>query len=110
MKTASRATVGVRELKSALSAYLRRVRRGESIVVTDRGTAIARIVPADLPDGLLRMMQRGEVTWSGRKPKIEAPRARTRGPKTVADIVVEDRESRAEELVTTISVSKARRR
>lgn len=110
MRAESRSTVGVRELKSALSAYLRRVRRGESIVVTDRGTAIARIVPAGVPDGLLRMMQRGEVTWSGRKPRIEAPRARTRGHETVADIIIEDRESRAAELLRAISPPKSRRR
>ncbi|MGH9416494.1 MAG: type II toxin-antitoxin system Phd/YefM family antitoxin [Terriglobales bacterium] len=39
-------SVGVRELKSQLSAYLRRVRAGEPVAITDRGKAIAEIVPA----------------------------------------------------------------
>ncbi|MGH7149772.1 MAG: type II toxin-antitoxin system Phd/YefM family antitoxin [Planctomycetota bacterium] len=38
-------TVGVAELKSRLSEYLRRVRRGQTIVVVDRRTPIARLVP-----------------------------------------------------------------
>ena len=38
-----RATIS--ELKGGLSAYLRRVKSGESIVITDRRTPVARIVP-----------------------------------------------------------------
>lgn len=36
----------ISELKSRLSHYLRRVRAGETIVVRDRNTVIARIEPA----------------------------------------------------------------
>jgi prevent-host-death family protein len=38
-------SVKVAELKSKLSEYLRRVRRGHSVTVLDRETPIARIVP-----------------------------------------------------------------
>lgn len=37
--------VRIAELKSRLSEYLRTVRRGESLAVLDRDTAIAHIVP-----------------------------------------------------------------
>jgi prevent-host-death family protein len=37
--------VGVAELKAHLSEYLRGVREGEEVVVTDRDTPIAKIVP-----------------------------------------------------------------
>jgi antitoxin (DNA-binding transcriptional repressor) of toxin-antitoxin stability system len=37
--------VRIAELKSKLSEYLRAVRRGESLAVLDRDTAIAHIVP-----------------------------------------------------------------
>jgi prevent-host-death family protein len=37
--------VGIAELKSRLSEYLRAVRRGETISVLDRETPIAQIVP-----------------------------------------------------------------
>lgn len=38
--------VGVRELRQNLSRYLERVRRGEVLVVTDRGEEVARLVPS----------------------------------------------------------------
>jgi prevent-host-death family protein len=38
--------IGIAELKDGLSAQLRAVEAGDSVEVTDRGRAIARIVPA----------------------------------------------------------------
>ena len=37
--------VGVRELRQNLSVYLRRVRRGEPLVVTERGRPVATLQP-----------------------------------------------------------------
>ncbi|MYE00633.1 MAG: type II toxin-antitoxin system prevent-host-death family antitoxin [Alphaproteobacteria bacterium] len=37
--------VTVSEVKNSLSAYLRRVRAGETVLVLDRTTPVARIVP-----------------------------------------------------------------
>lgn len=37
--------VGIRELRDNLSRYLDRVRGGEEVVVTDRGHAVARVLP-----------------------------------------------------------------
>lgn len=39
------ARVGVRELRQNLSVYLRRVERGESLVVTEHGRPVARLAP-----------------------------------------------------------------
>jgi len=38
-------TVGSRELKNRLGRYLGLVRKGETILVTDRGKAVARLIP-----------------------------------------------------------------
>ena len=38
-------SVGSRDLKMRLGAWLRRVRRGETVVVTDRGEPVAEIRP-----------------------------------------------------------------
>jgi prevent-host-death family protein len=38
--------VGVRELRQNLSRYLDRVKDGESLVVTERGREVARLVPS----------------------------------------------------------------
>jgi prevent-host-death family protein len=62
-------TVGVRDLKNKLSEYLRRVRLGESLLVTDRGVVVAELLPpgqgqADpsVPAGLQWLNQRGLLT------------------------------------------------
>ena len=38
-------TVGLRELKNRLSAYVRHVRAGHPVVVTDRGQVVAELRP-----------------------------------------------------------------
>ncbi len=62
-------TVGVRELKNSLSEYLRRVRSGESVLVTDRGEIVAELAPPGLgavdpsiPPGLSALSRRGLAT------------------------------------------------
>jgi prevent-host-death family protein len=58
-------TVGLRELKNNLSAYVRAARNGETVVVTDRGQAVARLVsPVETTESehpLAEMARRGEV-------------------------------------------------
>jgi prevent-host-death family protein len=39
--------VGSREFKNRMGRYLREVRRGRSLVITDRGKPVAKIVPPD---------------------------------------------------------------
>jgi prevent-host-death family protein len=83
--------VGVRELKSSLSQYLKRVRKGESIVVTDRGEPIARIIPVGIPEGIAKLMAEGRVTWSGKpfRPPEKLVRPRPGPPFSV--YISEDR-------------------
>ena len=89
-----RTQVSIRELKSRLSHYLRLTKAGESVVITERGKPIGRIVPIGKPlDGrLAAMTESGLAEWSGQRLKSAAPVARVRGTQTVADLVVEDRE------------------
>ena len=42
-------SVNVTDLKAGLSAYLKRVKAGEEVIITERGRAIARVVPLDRP-------------------------------------------------------------
>jgi prevent-host-death family protein len=54
--------VGVRELRQDLSRYLRRVRRGERLVVTDRGRPLAVLAPwADQADILDQLVADGRA-------------------------------------------------
>jgi len=86
-------TVGVRELKSHLSRYLRQVETGRTIVITKRGKAVGRLIPAGLSlEGKLEALRRaGLIRWNGKKLPPYQPVARVRGPKTVADMLIEDR-------------------
>ncbi len=64
--------VGVRELKSKLSEYLSRVKQGESVVVTERGTPIAIIMPSaseSAEQAMRRLVAMGILTRYGGKPK-----------------------------------------
>lgn len=61
--------VGVRELKNRLSEYLRLVRAGERILVTDRGQVIAELGPPGegpdqdkIPPKLREMIRQGLAT------------------------------------------------
>ena len=58
-------TVPVAELKASLSAYLRRVKAGEDVLVTERGRPIARLTPAGSagwPSHLQSMEAQGLIT------------------------------------------------
>lgn len=83
--------VGVRELKNSLSRYLRRVREGETLVVTDRGVPVARMIPAGVPHQIAKLMAEGRITWSGKKfvPPRKVPRPGT-GP-SLSEYIAEDR-------------------
>lgn len=72
--------VGIRDLKNRLSEYLRLVKAGERILVTDRGEVVAELGPPgegalqqDLPPRLREMIRRGVV-------KPAAPRDNHRVP------------------------------
>lgn len=58
--------VGIRELRDHLSAYLDRVKSGETLTITEHGRPIARVVGSSLPPMLLEMFARGEATPSTR--------------------------------------------
>ena len=86
-------TVEIRELKNQLSRYLKRVRAGERLVVTERGEPVAVITPPHTSaverriEGMLRL---GVARWAGGKPLGARRPPRVRG-KPVAAAVIEDR-------------------
>jgi prevent-host-death family protein len=54
--------VGVRELRQNATAVLRRVAAGEVIEVTDRGRAVARIVPLHEASRLEQLVAEGRAS------------------------------------------------
>jgi prevent-host-death family protein len=55
-------TVGVAELRQNLSVYLRRVSKGERLVVTDRNRPVAELGPAASGPDLDRLIAEGRVS------------------------------------------------
>jgi antitoxin (DNA-binding transcriptional repressor) of toxin-antitoxin stability system len=70
-------SVGIRELKNKLSDYVRQVRSGETILITDRGEVVAEINPPgqgnvdrSFPSGLVELARRGLVTLGRNDPSV----------------------------------------
>ena len=90
--------VGVRELKTRLGSYLREVRRGRTIVVTDRGEPVAELRPITRARSgsdaeIERLVALGRLTRVSRTPQAPFRPIRRKG-RSLSDAIVEDREDR----------------
>jgi prevent-host-death family protein len=87
-------TVGTRELKNRLSEYLRRVKAGETVIITDRGRPVGQIVPIqlDLTDRLKKLAEAGVIEWNGQPVPSYLPKAVNRSEQLMSDLVIEGRE------------------
>ncbi|HTT67970.1 MAG TPA: type II toxin-antitoxin system prevent-host-death family antitoxin [Gemmatimonadales bacterium] len=96
----------VSELKAGLSRYLARVKRGEQVVITERGKPVAKLVPlppqppgieSDEWDRLLEMERQGRLVIPERvgltREFWEMPRGDDPGG-TVAQQLIDDRKRR----------------
>ena len=86
--------VGIRELKARLGMYMRQVKGGTILVITERGKPVGRIVPikSSIEDRTQELIQAGIIAWSGRKPKKRVPTVKLRGKRTIAELLLEDRD------------------
>jgi len=92
-------TVSTRKLKDGLSAYLRRVERGEHVVVMRGKKAVAAIVPIEEAQGLdedsqLRQLAAQDVLVLPESPPNETAFTGRRIPargKSASEMVLEDR-------------------
>lgn len=85
--------IGIRELKNKLSYHIGQVKKGERITVTDRGRAVAVIVPTEeteVVEKLLNLVREGFALWEGGKP-TGSPQPVPLCGKPLSDIVLEGR-------------------
>lgn len=86
---------GIREIKNRLSHFLRKVKRGETVIITERNVPIAKIIPIEgQKQGLkeiLSLQEAGLVTWSGGKPEGLSRPLEIRGSRLVSEMIAEDR-------------------
>ena len=92
-------TAAVARLKAELSRYLRLVKNGEEILVTERRVPVARLIPVVLDDGQdegLRDLERAGLVriGRGRLPKDFWRQRRVRDPKgLLLKALLDERES-----------------
>ena len=87
--------VGTKDLKNRLSYYLRRVKMGEVVHVTDRGKPIAELRPA-LPNQaadaqVLSELERDGIVTTGTQPRGDFVPVRVKKRGRASAIVIEDR-------------------
>jgi prevent-host-death family protein len=91
MKTASVST-----LKSSLSEFLAAVRRGEEVVITDRGVPVGRIVPVDGPEAgrarFARLVKQAILSPASRERRKPLLPPRGRKPAGVLAALLAERE------------------
>ena len=88
--------VGVRELRQNLSVYLRRVRRGEKLEVTERGHPVAVLQPIVAPDDRFARLEAREIPLrrgAGNLADLPPP-ARIKLDRPLTHVVDESREDR----------------
>jgi prevent-host-death family protein len=86
--------VGIRELKTNLSKYLNRVKEGQTLVITEHGKPIGRIVPEGVTvEARLKGLElSGVLLQTGSAlPKIE-PVTISQGQKLISEFVSEGRD------------------
>ena len=90
--------VGAREFKTRLGTYLRQVREGRTLTITDRGRPVATVTPVDMTGQsiearLERLRAEGVVTGTGTPLSRVVSRTDGRGH-SFARTISEDREDR----------------
>ena len=83
--------VGIRELQQRASTVLRRVRAGETVGVTDRGTLVAVIAPPSAVGGAAALVAAGRVRAARRSVDELPPPVAATGTADVLDDLRADR-------------------
>jgi prevent-host-death family protein len=92
--------VSITDAKNGLSAYLERVRAGETVLITERGVPIARLGPiatSEDPVGRRSRLVRAGLARSGTgsmpRSLKEAPATAMPDGESIVDVVLEERAS-----------------
>jgi prevent-host-death family protein len=91
----SELNVGVRELKIHLSEYLQHVKAGQTLVITERGKPVGRIIPIGQPleKRIQSLVEAGMADWNGQRFSPGEAIVVNRGKGLVSDLVVEGRKA-----------------
>jgi len=89
-------SAGIKKLKNNLSKYLYLVKKGEDILITERGKVIARIIREDpknisLREALSPLIVKGLIALPSQKIDKEVSTPVKLPGKPVSEMVIEDR-------------------
>src|SRR5687767_4552348 len=91
-------TATITEVKNSLSAFLDRVREGETVLILDRGTPVARLEPVHSDaesSGRLRRLERAGLVATARKrmplEMLRQPGPRPSGRASAVEALLEER-------------------
>ena len=87
-------TVDVREFRAHLSEYLREIKRGKTLVITERGQPVARLVPNAQPlaERVEALRRAGLLTWNGKKLALGKPLVSMRRQHDLTELISDGRE------------------
>ena len=88
--------IGVREAKINLSKLLRQVQKGHSVIITDRGRPVGKLIPVDsnslsLSERLEALIERGWIERKGEEHRLPPPLP-TPDDLRVQELLQEDRD------------------
>lgn len=89
-------TAGIKELKNQLSRYIGLVKKGDDVLITDRGRVVARIIKEDASMSLLRqslqpLILKGQIIMPTQDIRRDMPKPIELPGKLVSEIILEDR-------------------
>ncbi len=84
----------IRDLKAKLSEYMRQVKSGKTIVITEHGKPIGRIIPINqsIREKMATLVSAGLINWNNKRLLRLTPGAKTKGDRSLSDILLEDRD------------------
>ncbi len=91
-------TVGVRELRQNLSVYLRRVKKGERLQVTERGQLVAVLAPPEAKMSKIDQLIAAGMAQPAKNPHGKLPPPLRLSPEETARVRREFEDSREERL------------
>ncbi len=89
-------TAGIREFKNKLSHYLSYVKKGEDVLITERGKVIARVIQENsqkisLRKALQPLIMKGLISLPVQELNKEVPDPIAVPGKPISEMVIEDR-------------------
>jgi prevent-host-death family protein len=85
--------VGIREFKTHLSSYMRHVQDGATLIITEHGKPVGRVIPValSLEEQTKELIAAGLIAWDGNKLR-PVPRVANTSGRSISDLLLEDRD------------------